>query len=376
MNELLLNGLLYPLKGPKHTTEEIDQAGLTPYEAAVLRFCDQWLAQKESFTLPTSGSTGKSKTITLSREQMIASAHLTGQALDLQPGDKALVCLPVEYIAGMMMLVRGFVLDLNLTIVTPSGNPLAGFPADTHFDFTALVPLQIQQILAKTPQKRAILDRMKAILVGGGPISAALLEQLQNITAPIYHTYGMTETATHIALKPLNGPQASDYFIPLPGVEVKLDERGCLMVKSAVTGDKTLYTNDLVDLQPDGSFRWLGRIDNVINSGGIKVHPEKVEAALETVLGQLEGKRLGRQRFFVGPVADDRLGQAVVMVVEGKPFSPEIEAEIRTALLKILSKYEAPRQFYYLPRFSETPTGKIERRATLENITKSTPGGV
>lgn len=365
---LTLNHKTYTFDQLRRGAETVPPDSLTPYETTVLEFCRAWLAGQEVFVIHSSGSTGLPKPIRLTRCQMQASARLTGQALGLQAGDRALACLPVQYIAGMMMLVRGFELGLHLTVVEPGSNPLAGFPAETHFDFTALVPLQLQQILTGLPAKLPLLNGMKAILIGGGPVSVALHEQLQTVTAPIYHTYGMTETVTHIALRRLNGSQASEAFSPLPGVEIDRDERGCLIVRAEVTNGETLQTNDLIDLRPDGSFIWLGRLDHVINSGGVKVQIDQVETALAQVFYHYRAGRFSRRRFFVGPVEDERLGQAVVAVVEGDPFSAEIENEIRAALRERLGPYEVPRRFYFVERLLETPTGKIDRLANLGQV--------
>jgi O-succinylbenzoic acid--CoA ligase len=299
---------------------------------------------------------------------MSASARLTGQVLGLQAGDQALVCLATQYIAGMMMLVRGFELGLELTIVEPSVRPLRDFSPETHFDFCAFVPLQLEQILTESPGQQAILNRMKAILVGGAPISPALQPRLQAITAPLYHTYGMTETASHIALKRLNGPQASDYFTPLPGVETGLDQRGCLTITATVTQGQTIQTNDLAELRPDGSFKWLGRIDNVINSGGVKVQVENVEVVLEAVLRTLHHGRYANRRFLVGPLPHEQLGQSVVAIIEGQPLAAEVQVELKSKLQKELTPYEIPRTFYFLPTLPETPTGKIDRVACLQQI--------
>jgi O-succinylbenzoic acid--CoA ligase len=368
MKAITLNQKIYPLEWLLDPATEIDRQALTPYEKGVLRFCRQWLSGQETFTVTTSGSTGQPKPIVLSRKQMKASARMTGQALGLQPGDKALVCLSTQYIAGMMMLVRGFELDLDLTVVNPSSNPLHDFSPDTRFDFSAFVPLQLQQILTESLLKQTVLNRMKAIMIGGAPISLALKKQLQVISAPIFHTYGMTETVTHIALKRLNGPQASDYFSPLPGVEVSLDSRGCLTIIAAVTNGQTIYTNDLAELRPDGSFKWLGRVDNVINSGGVKVQVEKVETTLEDVLRTFHDGRLAKRRFMVGPMPHTQLGQVVVVIIEGNPFSPDEQVELQTKLQKILTKYEIPRTFHFIPVLPETPTGKIDRVACLKEI--------
>lgn len=361
MTEFILNGKAYA------PGLDFDPAAVTSYEAHVLRFGRAWLSGQAAFELQTSGSTGQPKTIRLTRQQMQRSAGLTGQVLGLRAGDRALVCLSVEYIAGMMMLVRGFELGLDLTVIEPRSDPLADFPPEARFEFTALVPLQLHHILRDSPEKQPTLDRMRAILIGGAPVGPALHAQLQRVTAPIYHTYGMTETATHIALQRLNGPQADGFFRPLPGVITGLDERGCLTVASPVTGGKTLTTNDLVELRPDGSFRWLGRIDNVINSGGVKVQLEKVETALARCLFEQSGPEQSTRRFCVGALPDERLGQAVVAVVEGEPFSAAVEASIRAGLCQALGPYELPKAFFFTAKLLETPTGKIDRRANLAN---------
>ena len=339
---------------------------MTPHEIKTFQFYQQWLSGQDEFILHTSGSTGKPKAIRLHRTQMQASARMTGQALGLQAGDRALVCLSTDYIAGLMMLVRAFELNLDLLVLPPSSTPLANLPDEAQFEFAAFVPLQLQKTLTNTPDKVPILNRMRAILVGGAPISMMLAQQLQAIQAPIYHTYGMTETVSHIALRRLNGPQASDLFIPLSGVTTGLDVRGCLTITSVLTNQQTLVTNDLVELYADGAFRWLGRIDHVINSGGIKVQAETVERAIATLLLTYQHGQLAHRRFFVAPLPHAELGQMVVLVMEGAPLSEIVEADLRHALLEqnLLHKYELPRRFVYLPQFVETTTGKIDRRAT------------
>jgi O-succinylbenzoic acid--CoA ligase len=351
-------------------------------QRAALDFCQRWLGGEAAFVVHTSGSTGAPKLIALRREQMEASAQATGEALGLHAGMRALVCLPVRYIAGQMMLVRGLELGLAMTLVEPAGDPLAGLPADATFDFTAMVPLQLQTLLAGPPGYRERLNQMRAILVGGAPVSAALEQQIQTLTAPIYHTYGMTETATHIALRRLNGPNASPWFHPLPGVAIDVDNRSCLRIKSPMTLDHWLQTNDLVELAPaachlppatchlppatchlpPATFRWLGRWDNVINSGGVKVQVEIVEAAVEQAwlaLGWPE------RRFFVAGLPDERLGEAVTLVVEGAPLAVEDEQALLADTQRRLERFQQPRRVIYSPHLVETATGKIDRRASL-----------
>lgn len=371
MDTLVLNGREYPFTA---LDDPATQVSLSAYEQHVAHFIRQWRAGQEVFVLNTSGSTGQPKAIRLTRQQMTLSAQLTGRAVGLQAGDRALVCLSVEYIAGLMMVVRGLELGLHLTIVDPSSRPLAACPAATHFDFTAMVPLQLQESLLGAPHEVAILQRMKAILIGGAPVSLALEQQLQALLAPAYHTYGMTETVSHIALRRLNGSHHSPDFIPFEGVQLGIDARGCLTITSALSGGTTLQTNDLVALHADGSFRWLGRIDNVINSGGYKVQTEKVESALEAWLLDYQQGRYAQRRFFVGPLQHPRFGQAVVAIIEGAVFAQDTMAEteidgiVRAALQKTLHPYEVPRQVYFIPKFLETPTGKIDRRANLGHI--------
>ncbi len=349
-----------------------DEALLSDNGRAALEFCQAWLNDQPEFVVNTSGSTGTPKSITLTREQMIASAQATGQAVGLRFGHHALVCLPTQYIAGRMMLVRGLVLGLTITVVEPASQPLYNLPANAHFDFTALVPLQLQTILTDVTADLAILNQMQAILIGGGPVDSALAARLQVLTAPVYHTYGMTETVSHVALRRLNGTVASEEFVPLPGVQLALDERGCLSICCPMTRGEWVVTNDLVELQADGRFRWLGRWDNVINSGGVKVQVEKVEALLAQVLPIVANGEAAGRAFFVGPLPDERLGQGVTLVLEGEPLLVDLLAILHSALEGQLSRYEMPRRLRYLAQLQRTPTGKIDRTANLQQLSEPT----
>ncbi|MBO0947217.1 AMP-binding protein [Fibrella forsythiae] len=332
-------------------------------------FLLEWQSGQQSFTLHTSGSTGTPKPIQLTRSQMEASARLTGQTFGLQAGDKALVCLNTGYVAGVMMLVRGAVLGLELTIVAPSANPLGTFnPATTHFDFAAFVPLQLQTMLADVdlsgkPVSLPILNGMKAMLVGGAATSPALEEAIQLIQAPVFSTYGMTETVSHIAIRRLNGADRTELFQVLPGVEVGTDERGCLHITAAASNFERIQTNDVVDLiQPDSTngqvrFRLLGRADSIINTGGVKVQPEAIERMIEARLADWGVS----SRLFVAGLPDERLGQRVVLFLENTDLTAEqwdtIQQEIRTTS----GTYAVPKAWYNVPAFTETATGKINR---------------
>lgn len=365
--------------------------------SSVNSFLTAWRNGQTEFVLHTSGSTGPPKPITLTQAQMQASAMLTGQTFGLTPGDRALVCLNTAYVAGTMMLVRGEVLGLELIIVEPTSNPLAGFSADEHLDFAAFVPLQLQTILADVdpatglPAKLPVLNRMKAILVGGAATSPALEQALRVISAPVFATYGMTETVSHIAVRRLNGPDATDYFTALTGVALAADERGCLNIRAAATNFDLVQTNDVVEFLdspthlPDETtpgetarkFRLRGRADSVINSGGVKIQPEAVERVIQQTLAGLGISPM--PRLFVAGLPDERLGERVVLFIDQLAISNQPLPITATGLMALLTanwsllidqvgQYAVPKDVIFVPTFIETPTGKIDRKATLDLV--------
>ena len=344
----------------------------TPYEADALAFCRAWLSRQTEFVLHTSGSTGAPKPIRLTRAQMRASAHLTGQTLGLQAGDAALVCLNIRYVAGVMMLVRGLELGLPMTIIEPAGNPLAGFiPDEIRFAFTAFVPLQLQTILETTDLAErsaylAILNGMKAILVGGAATSLALEQALQVITGPVYATYGMTETVSHIALRRLNGTDATDMFTALDGVTLGTDERGCLHITAAATNFEQVQTNDVVELIDSIQFRLLGRADRIINSGGVKLQPEPIEQLIQMTLVKLGVNPV--PRLFVAGLPDERLGQRIALFIEQWSVNPQQWATVQETIRHQLGPYSVPKDLITIGQFTETPTGKIDQKATVAQI--------
>lgn len=320
-------------------------------------FCVAWANGQKHFVLHTSGSTGAPKPITLTRAQMQASAAMTQAALGLKKGQTALVCLNINYIAGTMMLVRGMEIGLNMYIVPPSSNPFEHLPDAIKPDFAAMVPLQLQTALDL--QLHARLNVLQTLLIGGAAIGASLLPPLRALAVRVYSTYGMTETVSHVALQPLNGSDASDAFRLLPGIEAATDERGCLRLCGAVSGNQWVQTNDLVQWTDKQHFRLLGRADNTINSGGVKIQLEKVERAVEAIWGRTE-------RFFVWWQPDERLGQQLILLVENLPdFDFE---SFKKQLAPLLSSYETPKKAYIVEKFAQTPTGKIDKRTTFVSI--------
>ncbi|MHA6247750.1 AMP-binding protein [Pontibacter sp. CAU 1760] len=358
------------LNGKKFFYDEISNYSfrnsipLNGYETKTLEFCRNWLNGIQEFPMHTSGSTGVPKMINLTRSQMQASARRTIKLLKLKAGDRAFVCLNTDYIAGMMMLVRGFMGDLQMTIVEPLRNPLENMEPEQQYDFASFVPMQLLTILHETPEVLPVLNKMKGILVGGAPVSLPLHRNLQRILTPIYLTYGMTETASHIAVRRLNGPEATDYYEVLDNISLGIDKRGCLTVRGDITNGEVLITNDIVEFLTPTRFRWIGRADNIINTGGVKVQVEKVEVAVATALADQDPT----PRFMVASQPDVVLGEKVVLLLESPDYTPEQEQSLLSSLQATLKKFELPKDIYYLPAFAETSTGKISRLLTLRQV--------
>ncbi|ACT92464.1 AMP-binding protein [Dyadobacter fermentans] len=337
-----------------------------PYFAQAYDFMEKWLGGAREFVLHTSGSTGMPKPITVTRAQLAASAAMTGKALSLGPGTRALVCLNVGYIAGLMMLVRGMELDWELTVTEPTANPLAGLD-HADFDFVAMVPMQLQSILENSATSGQV-DRLGKVLLGGAPVNHALAMQISDLAMPVYQSYGMTETVSHVALKALNGPEASELYVFLPGIQYGVDERGCLHISGAVTNGQTVQTNDLVEIHGN-AFQWIGRADNVINSGGVKIVLDQIDQRIAAVFHHLN---IGNA-FFCWWEPDAKLGQKLVLVIENampEALTERLTAEIRSRV----STYENPKHIYFAKAFAKTQTDKIDKRATFQKLSDSSNG--
>jgi o-succinylbenzoate---CoA ligase len=334
---------------PKPTSE---------YEQKVINFCQNWQSGQEEFIIKTSGSTGEPKPIILNRNQMIASAKLTGETFGLEAGDSSLVCLNIEYIAGMMMLVRGMVLGLKLTIIEPSGNPFQHF-RNPIFDFFAFVPLQLENIL-ENEKNIGILNRAKATIVGGAAVNEVLEQKIQQLNVPVFSTYGMTETVSHIAVRRLNGNNKSENFKVLEGVIIGIDNRNCLNIISKSSNNALVQTNDIIEIISEKEFRLIGRFDNIINSGGVKIQLEKVEKAIEKEIQIFNPKR-----YFAYGIPDEKLGQKLVLVVETDILDENLKELFLSKIKLILPKYEIPKEIIFIKSFQETPTGKVDKKATL-----------
>lgn len=325
----------------------------TQWQQSFWTFVQNWLDNKSYIEVKTSGSTGTPKIIQLEKSRMIASAKATGAFFGLKPNDKALLCLPCDYIAGKMMVVRAMVLGLNLYSAEPTGNPLENLKSE-DFQFGAMIPLQVFNSLINYRQR---FENIEKVIIGGGVVNASLLKELQEIRNQCFATYGMTETITHVAVKSLNGSNKSEVYHALKNVEFSKDNRSCLVIDAPYLSDSSVITNDIVKLHSPSSFEWLGRFDNVINTGGIKVNPEQIEQKIEPFINS---------DFFIAAVSDEKLGNKVILIIEneGKMNTDRLKQQLTT----VLSKFEMPKQIYVLPKFKKTETGKIQRKQTLDLI--------
>lgn len=313
-------------------------------EFAIGTFILEWLDDNDFVIVKTSGSTGNPKEIQLQKKSMYNSAFATVTYFDLLEGTKALLCMPSEYIAGKMMLVRAMIAGWDLHTNTPGKNPLKN--RHERFDFTAMVPYQVFHSLSD-------LHKVKKLIIGGGAVPLKLEEQLQKLKTNVFATYGMTETISHIAVRPINGKEKSVIFSALPKVEFLLTTNGCLQINASEISEEAVITNDVVELISPTSFKFMGRIDNVINTGGVKVHPEAVEEKLSRYISE---------PFFIASENDSALGERVILIVE----SPEgLRLEDFFQAFKTLSTYEKPKKIYSVRQFAYTDTGKIKRSEVL-----------
>ncbi len=323
----------------------------------VMEFTYKWLYGGEQFEFQTSGSTGVPKKIVHSRQALESSAKRTIHALSLKQGTTALLCLNPSTIGGMMMVVRALVGGWKLTVIPPTSTPI---PENSHFQFTAMAPFQ----LVKTIEKMGVNtlnSNIDCLLLGGSGVDLNLENTIQMLQFPVFIGYGMTETASHIALRKLNGNGKSDHYTILPGIETRLDHRNCLEIKADVTENQWVTTNDMVALNED-ELRWEGRADFVINSGGVKIHPEEVEKMVKRCL--LEDGIT--QELLVVGVPHSELGEELTLVTEGDPqFTLPY---LRNRLQALLPTYSIPKTLRFLPLFSRISNDKPDRKAILKSL--------
>lgn len=331
--------------------QQLKDENLPDWEKSIDDFIVNWFDETDFILQQTSGSTGIPKEIKLKKSAMVASAQKTIDFFQLKPNNTAWLCLPIDYIAGKMMVVRAIVGKLNLLITKPEGTPsLPGQPVD----FVAMIPLQLQKIISQ----KAGIDSIRQLIVGGAAVSDTLKKSLQGLSTKIYATYGMTETCSHIALQRINGPKPDEHFQLLDGIQISTNEKHCLIIKAPQLSAEELETTDLVEIISQKSFRLLGRADHVINSGGIKISPEQLETQINAII---------HRECLIVPLEDDLLGQKMVLVLEKNEKAADAE-ELLKKIKNIVGKHHTPGSVYYVNEFPRNDSMKINRKEVIKQL--------
>ncbi len=318
--------------------EEFSQESFVEHEIKVIELISGWLKNESYFEFKTSGSTGKAKTIRIERKKIEYSCKTTMERLDPDHKfDSVLLCINPEMIGGAMVVFRALLWGMNLHVIKPSSNPFEALSQSSFYDLVSLVPLQFQNATAGE------LNRFRTILIGGGHYSS---DVPGGVTAQIYATFGMTETVSHFALRPID----QEIYECLGDVEIKNRPDNKLAIKGTLTNHKSLIINDIIEFTSTKKFKWIGRSDFVINSGGIKINPEEIESKLSTLIDR---------NFIISYIDDEALGNKVILVIEGLPFDLDID-------FSELERFQKPKEVFFLENFVFTPSQKIDRFKTRE----------
>ena len=324
-------------------------------------FLEEWNNSSPYIHVQTSGSTGIPKPMLVEKRRMLNSARITCDFLGLHEGDTALLCMSLDYIAGKMMVVRTIERGLKLIVQEPNGHPMAVTQRGQSpcVTFAAMVSMQVYNSL-QVPEERERLMQIKKLIIGGGAIDDALAAELKTFPNAVWSTYGMTETLSHIALRRLSGPEASEFYTPFPSVRVSLSDEGCLVIDAPEVCPGPLITNDVAELTQGNCplcvsprFRILGRKDNIICSGGLKIQAEQLERQLRPYM---------RVPYLISKRLDAKFGEIVVLLTEGSVD------EAREVCQRVLPKYHQPRAYIHLDHIPLTETGKPARKQAEQEI--------
>lgn len=308
---------------------------------SLTNFRAQWLDDKGFIVAHTSGSTGTPKEIHLPKADMVSSARATNHFFGITADAVLALPLSLDYIAGKMMAVRAFEAGCRLLQLPVSNR----FTIAESVDLLSVVPSQLECLLAQ-PQAPQLV---RNLLIGGAPLSDDLRRRVVAAGFNAYIGYGMTETCSHVALQRLD---SNGTYTAMPQVQFAVDHRNCLVIRSDRFTWKELITNDVVELISHTQFRWLGRADHVINSGGVKIHPEQVEALIRRQLPDLPP-------FYLIGKPQPTLGSEVVIVIEAT--QPEADTILRRIAALNLPRYAHPRQAIAVASLPRTPNGKLRR---------------
>lgn len=314
-------------------------------EIKVSSFIHEWNSDNSHIKVKTSGSTGKPKEILIKKAKMKVSAEKTIDFLGLKSGFKSLLCLSAENVGGKMMIARTLLFGDELIVSPVNSNPLLSL--EDKVEFCAMVPMQVETTLEQNPEKFELIENL---IIGGAPISPVLDDKISSIPCNCFHTFGMTETVSHIALRNISKKEKE--YKAIGDTTFSIIEE-CLVINCPSLGIVDLKTNDIVKLTSSQSFEWLGRKDFVINSGGVKLHPELIENELAKYISQ---------NFFVFGKKNAKLGQQLELLIEGEPTD-----SVKVMIERItLPQYYAPKKVHFSPKFVETTSGKVNRLLTLK----------
>ncbi|WP_185864831.1 AMP-binding protein [Blattabacterium cuenoti] len=321
------------------------------YYKSINDFLCEWYSDIDVIKVFTSGSTGPPKKIFLKKKYLYKRAIKTVIFLGLhhKKNVKGLLCLSPDFIATKMFLIRAIIFKWKILCIPSSSNPLKNIYG-CNFDISSMVPMQVISSIEN-------LNKIKILLIGGSKISKYIKNKLQKISTDCYLTYGMTETYGHIALKKINGDNQSNYYRLLDDISITTDNRNCLNIYFQYTNHSPIQTNDIVSLQSKNTFEWIGRYDNIINTGGIKVIPELIERKINFLIPFY-------RRFFISSIPDKILGEKIILVIEGKFFS----IKIPNYLFQGKNKFFKPKKIYFISNFDENFIGKYNKKLILEKI--------
>lgn len=342
---LTINGKISNLQ--KLDNGKINENNYSDFEKRVIEVINKWNSGEQVFIFETSGSTGEKTSVELSRNVMEYSACATLNKLDKNRTFKrSLIAINPFYIGGTMALIRALIAGHEIEYVDPSSNPLQN-TLSSHFDLVSLVPLQVQKIFDEDSK---LFHKVSNVIIGGASLTRKYIDLISNIeSTEFFHSYGMTETASHFGLQNL---KSQECFETIGDVSIDVNENDCLKARGTVTDQRWIQTNDIVEMIDRNHFKWIARADNVINSGGVKILPEEIESKLENQIAL---------PFFVAGIPDDQLGSKIVLLIQS-----DEKIQYDDFNFSQLSRYSVPKDIFTLSSFVFTETNKINRKETLK----------
>lgn len=304
-------------------------------------FIEEWHNSEDFIIVHTSGSTGVPKEIRLEKEFVRESGNRTNSFFNIKEGSRLHSCVAAEYIGGKMMAVRADIAGARFSSEKPTNQPLQDLLSTEIIDLLAVVPSQMLHIIANKNK----LPEIRNIIVGGSAIHHRLRLKIAESGLNAYETYGMTETASHIALRKISPIETP--FKLLPGIRIEKAVDECLVIH--FESGKTLKTNDMVELISENDFFIRGRKDNVIISGGKKINPRELETKISFCIPS---------EFYLKGEPDERWGEKLVLMIEGNAEDFD-EETLREEMGKILERWQVPKEIKYVEKLPRTGNGKI-----------------